>query len=142
LLELAKEQYPTVFDPTVLDPTVFEDPWCVAIEDINGYMHEFNPSNIDLNNIAFMAIQGEIILNNPWLIVWKVGEEECGGEVGVADADDAADAGSAADAGGAADGRRNNDLHYQGGKRKTRKRQSKKRQSKRRKTKKRKNKRN
>ena len=104
LLELAEEQHQSVFEGSR---------WCVAIEDLRGDMHEFNPSNIDLNNIAFMAIQGEIILNNPWLIVWKDAGEECGG---------------------AADGPRNNDVNYQGCKRKTRKRQSKKRQSKRRKT--------
>ena len=82
-----------------------------------------------------MAIQGEIILNNPWFIVWKDVGEECGGEVGVADAD-AEDA--AGEAGDAADGPRNNKLNYQPGKRKTRKRQSKRRQSKRRNTKKKK----
>ena len=123
LLQLAKEQHRSVFKGSR---------WCVAIEDINGYMHEFNPSNIDLNNIAFMAIQGEIILNNPWFIVWKDVGEECGGEVGVADAADAGEAGDAAD------GPRNNKLNYQPGKRKTRKRQSKRRQSKRGNTKKKK----
>jgi len=109
LLKLAEEQHQSVFEG---------EEWSVAIQDLRGDMHEFNPSNIDLNNIAFMAIQGEIILNNPWLIVWKDAGEECG----------------------AADGPRNNDVNYQGCKRKTRKRQSKKRQSKKRQSKRRKTK--